>query len=257
MAHYYHFLFDLVMPFYCLQRNVHAETLFYIDDVDLASQRLQELFPDQIVVYGQERDPRIPTFPMVGLNPKVVDIPPDIIDEFVKFVWERLDCAYPSSRDKVLLVERLPPTQRFLKHRGDRRSGAERRAISNHAELANALGALTRPEFDFLNVHLETMPFKEQVEMFGRAQVLIAQHGAALANCLWMNKGSTIIEINSEPQADHFARASKLRAHNYYWYKTDSLFPDIDTDHFEKWVLSHPELKRYFGVGRSAGLEVP
>lgn len=215
VAHFYHFIFDLALPLYFLTKKLNRKTTLYVDDFGPASQRLLDLFPERVVVQPRETAGSMPILPMVGMNPKLVDIPTAIIDEFVAYVWQRLGCRALSGADKLLLVERLPPTGYFSQQSGARRSGAERRAIRNHAELARAVGALARPELDFMNVQLETVSLKEQIEIFNKAKIVLAQHGAALANCLWMDKRSIIVERNSEPEADHFVRASKLREHKY------------------------------------------
>ena len=61
-------------------------------------------------------------------------------------------------------------------------------------------------------VELETSTFQDQVALFARTRLLVAQHGAALANMLWMAPGAAILEINSEPPGGKFHSYFRLLA---------------------------------------------
>jgi len=70
-------------------------------------------------------------------------------------------------------------------------SGAAVRSIPNFREAVVACGldpSTTIVDSAHLTPH-------EQVSLFSSTNLLIGQHGAGLANMLWMPKGSTIIEI--------------------------------------------------------------
>lgn len=71
-------------------------------------------------------------------------------------------------------------------------SGLQRRSIRNFAE-ARSLLEIVRP--GLTNVILENAPLAAQMALFASADVIIAQHGAALANVVWCRPGTRIVEI--------------------------------------------------------------
>ncbi len=95
----------------------------------------------------------------------------------------------PASTSEILLVER-GKSDEFYGTIG-RTSGNERRSIPNIHEVH---GFLQRHHSVAL-INLEDKQLAEQVAAFSGARVVIAQHGAALTNLIWMSPGSLVIEI--------------------------------------------------------------
>ena len=82
-----------------------------------------------------------------------------------------------------------------------RRSAAVRR-VSNESELIKILD-----DAGFKVVELEMHAWPEQVAMFSDAEVIVAPHGAALANIVFCRTGSLIVEISTGPgYRDYFLR---------------------------------------------------
>ena len=48
----------------------------------------------------------------------------------------------------------------------------------------------------FKNVILEKLSFKEQVQLFNDAKIVIGQHGAGLVNSFWCQKNTVLIETD-------------------------------------------------------------
>lgn len=71
------------------------------------------------------------------------------------------------------------------------RTGADRRHIPNETELIDAISAEIAPHV----VQLETTEFTEQIALFRRARIVIAQHGAGLNGLLWSRPGTCVLEI--------------------------------------------------------------
>jgi hypothetical protein len=116
-------------------------------------------------------------------------------------------------------------------------SGKERRSIINHDELYNHIKKMY-PRKKVANVSLEFMSIFEQYHLFNNTTLLIAQHGASLANIFFMKEKSYVIEIVSKikHQESWFVPISKICNINHYEYITEQDHVTIDLDDFEKFV---------------------
>jgi hypothetical protein len=92
------------------------------------------------------------------------------------------------------------------------RSQAARRRLLNEEALWPLLDAA-----GFERVHLETMPFEEQVSLMRQAAVLIAPHGAGLTNMLFVPPAADVIEMADLgfPNPNFYALAAAL-GHRYW-----------------------------------------
>jgi capsular polysaccharide biosynthesis protein len=73
------------------------------------------------------------------------------------------------------------------------RGKAKRRRISNEDVVFELLR-----EKGFEKIVLEDLQLKDQVKLFQEARVVVASHGAGLANTMFMQKGQTVIELKSD-----------------------------------------------------------
>jgi hypothetical protein len=95
-----------------------------------------------------------------------------------------------------------------------RTSGNERRSVTNMHEVSAALQS--SGECRLLDAALLTP--RAQVHAFSAAQVLVGQHGAGLANMVWMAPGSIVVEILppvSPVVAEIFPRLAAACGHRY------------------------------------------
>lgn len=72
----------------------------------------------------------------------------------------------------------------------DRRGTPKRRLVNEDDVIA----ALTR--MNFLSVQLESMPLEQQIGLFQNAEVIVAPHGAGLANLVYAQPGCKLIELH-------------------------------------------------------------
>jgi capsular polysaccharide biosynthesis protein len=73
------------------------------------------------------------------------------------------------------------------------RGKARRRRISNEEKVFESL-----EKKGFEKLVLEDLKLIDQVKVFQEARIVVASHGAGLANCMFMQKGQIIIELKSE-----------------------------------------------------------
>ena len=95
------------------------------------------------------------------------------------------------TENRVTLINRAPSLAFYHGPAETKTSGADRRSLPNFAELADALGKEV-PLHLFEGEHL---PPLDQLRAMSGTTVLIGQHGAGLANMVWMPAGGFVIEI--------------------------------------------------------------
>jgi capsular polysaccharide biosynthesis protein len=86
------------------------------------------------------------------------------------------------------------------------------------------------PPLTFHNVTLEELDFAEQVRLFASAVLVVGQHGAGLGNSLWMQPGSTVIELTHRPRLKHFQNISRGMGHEHLLHLTTGPHAAVDVD---------------------------
>lgn len=111
----------------------------------------------------------------------------------------------------VLVVDRAPPDEFYLTSALRRGAGTTRRSIPNLPAIASELAAHTR-----IPVRLERLEgtsLAHQVALFRGATVVVAQHGAALANLVWVPATTAVLEVvpvGTGNRTDYFDRLCQL-----------------------------------------------
>jgi hypothetical protein len=95
------------------------------------------------------------------------------------------------SEETLTLINRMPSLPFYHEEAEIRGSGAERRSLPNFVELRQELGEVM-PLRDFEGEHLTPL---EQVRQVNSTTMLVGQHGAGLANVIWMTPGTSVVEI--------------------------------------------------------------
>jgi hypothetical protein len=110
-------------------------------------------------------------------------------------------------------------------------SGKKRRYIENHSDIEKFLKKKYSDKFK--NFILERVNIYYQYLLFSKAKIIIAQHGAVLANILFMKpKKSTVIEIQDlnyleKEGEDTFQNICKVFNINYKVYMTETQSPTL------------------------------
>ncbi|MDW8135031.1 MAG: glycosyltransferase family 61 protein, partial [Bacteroidia bacterium] len=97
------------------------------------------------------------------------------------------------------------------------RARATRRKVLNEDAIRPVLD-----KYRFLFIEAERLSFGQQVELFSQAHVLLALHGAAHMNLLWMPPDSKVIEIVSEAHTTYhpvhfmYANFSRILGHQHF-----------------------------------------
>ena len=99
-----------------------------------------------------------------------------------------------TSRQIQLVTEFIRPLHSSDSVAGERiyisRAAARRRRVTNEAEVAATLKAR-----GFMEVRLEELAWHQQINVFRQAKLIVAPHGAGLANLIFCGRGTRVIEF--------------------------------------------------------------
>lgn len=111
------------------------------------------------------------------------------------------------------------------------REGATRRRLLNEDDLKPIL-----EHHGFETVRMESLTFKEQVELMQETEVLCALHGAGLTNMMFCQEGTHIVELAdlSFPNPNFYAVASAMQ--HRYWMVPTEAFGDMHPLHKDQRV---------------------
>jgi len=97
-----------------------------------------------------------------------------------------------SDSPQITILERRPSVDHYRKDSAETPGGgADWRSVPNIEEIAASLGRVGRVEV----VDTAGMTPQEQVLTLLNTDLLVAQHGGGMSNMLWMESGSSVIEI--------------------------------------------------------------
>jgi Glycosyltransferase 61 len=107
-------------------------------------------------------------------------------------------------------------------------SGLQRRSIRNFMMVRSAIEA----ESDIVvTVTLEHMPLATQIALFSHFGIVVAQHGAALANVVWCNPGTRVVEIAPRGfRSDCFPPLSDLVGAKHILVNQEGVHGDCDIE---------------------------
>lgn len=99
---------------------------------------------------------------------------PEEVDRIVDFVAPLRDAGASPWGEKIYVT----------------RERARRRRVKNEAEVWAQLAPR-----GFAKVRLEEMTWREQIQAFGAAKIVVAPHGAGLANVIFCRPSATVVEV--------------------------------------------------------------
>jgi hypothetical protein len=227
---YYHFLVDSLPRVWALHhpvlRNVPI-TLYLTRPLSSEKRRLLcALLPSNVSLRKTHRFTRLHvdryvhlpylSKDRVGHNPDQTEtsggfIPQEYLDYFRKHMLQRAKSASGPFPERIFVSRR----------------GASMRRLKNEKEVVDFL-----EERGFVTVRPEEYSLAEQARLFDSARVVVAQHGAALANLMYMREGAVVEIFSSSDTPQHyeqFARTLDLRYEPITlgrgWKNADALLP--------------------------------
>ena len=171
---------------------------------------------------GDEFQTEIVTNPVYRGTKVVLADRPQVTRENIDWMSDRLR--------KHALIEPGTTSKRVYISRGD----ANERHIVNEKDVVEILR-----EYGFQTYQLETMSVEEQIELFTDAEIVIAPHGAGLANIMFCQE-TTVIELFGSLVKYPFRRLANTLEHEYHAIyceprETDLYVdPEVLREHVEK-----------------------
>ncbi len=246
VEHYYHFLFGFLMPLALEQKKINAPAgdILFIRSCAIMDEHLNAIGFDGVEIVDSNRHNTIKIESYSDVSTKTV------ADEFIE-LWGYDDPDYYSydkfcdfksilmtslSNDiakfskqlkaymkddtpRVIMINREPSDPFYLSQACEiKTAGDIRRSIPNFDSLFTAVGSEYK---NTISVTLQGKSLAYQIALFKHADVIIAQHGAALANIIWCDSSAKVIEIHPDDmlhsiQNKDFFRNLALCMHNDY-----------------------------------------
>lgn len=244
-SNYYHFVFDLLLPLFLLIQKSPEGNAFCIPPVGPFKARIHQLFGDRVRIMPRRdlnADPD--ACRLIGMNPLCVRSGSETVEAFSRFAFDRFGIERSATKN-VLLIERIETDPSYTPKGRMQSSGSSLRSIPNHDELRALLESRMNPNFQLHNLRLEKIDFETQIALFANAALVIGQHGAGMANLVWMPRASTVVEINHSKTLNHFNRLCKLKDHQYFCYRSRGPHAPIPVDHFAQWMSAKEAIQPY------------
>lgn len=200
-TNYYHHLVDYMFNLYYVDRSPHAKSL------PLLMLQMQFPFQREIAQHlGLSSDQVIEVEPLSVVRCRALSVIPGSFRKFgdapdpgvFEWIRERFVGKQAGRRGRRIYISRRL---------------AATRKVSNEAEV---VALLSKKGFE--TIALEELSFAAQVELFAECEVVVAAHGAGLANVVFSPPGCTVIEMtpeDCEPNRRFFENLSIGAGHRF------------------------------------------
>jgi Glycosyltransferase 61 len=171
---------------------------------------------------------------------------------------EEISNGFENAGPKILFINRSKPDGFYSSDASEAKtSGTQRRSIPNFHE---AFSALVDRFGNVLATSLEGKSLLYQIALFSTADVIVCQHGAALANLIWAREGTRVVEIfprdlgGDALRVDFFGRLASCLSIGYRRFWQPSSHGRVEIDKLSAMVaaslsdqLTGPDFSPSFG----------
>lgn len=200
-GNYYHFLVDSLPRVWVLRHPTLRDvpiTLFLTRPLSPEKKELlRSLLPGNVSIQKTHRFTRVHADRYIHLpylSKDRVGYNSDEVETSAGFIpQEYLDYFRTYMLDRAATPDGGTPERIFVSRRG-----AKMRRLKNEREVVGFL-----EEHGFATVRPEQHDLEEQARLFDEAEVVVAQHGAALTNLMYM-RGGTVVEIFSSSDTPQY-----------------------------------------------------
>lgn len=225
---YYHFLVEFLARWWLFkQSGVDVDWIIFPMEMPFHAQFIEILGidPCKIVTwkeYGSLIAEKV-IYPSLINNQRFVPYASSQLNWRKEWIPKWLSDLYPWIRDRV--VNSSAPLYMDCSRIYVSRSKALIRRILNEVELTSALANL-----DFLIVDLAEFDVSQQISMFSGAKMVIAPHGAGLANLFFCQPGVSVLELHADTsyQDPSYWLSSCLMGHDFSYAIGEPLMSSSD-----------------------------
>lgn len=256
-AHFYHFFFGVLLPLARYMAGGDDDAIpLLVEECGPMDAILDELDLPGLILLGKDEHRRLQgrmpltTAERVSLAPYDLDAvkgdyDPVAIRAGVDWLLARLGDRVEARRQalqaewlgqpRILIVDRGPPDPFYANDPSyasepSRRktAGAERRRVGNHEDLVQSLSGLYP---GCRGVLLEGQSLAGQIALFQVADIVVAQHGAALSNIVWMRPDASIVELEGgAPETGYFVSLADALGLSHRFFPQEGPFGPVDVD---------------------------
>lgn len=199
---YYHWLIDILPKLIALQRiGIPIDRFFIPQDKPFQRELIQAIGIDRGKIIAAKHSSHLSA------------------DRILASTWQGQSATpmrVQAIREGVSFMDRplsrTNPKRIYISRRGSRV-----RHIENEDQLIRVLRT-----YDFKVLHLETMTAEDQISAFRSAEIIVAPHGAGLANLCFCNPGTRVLEITTPYRVlslfTRLANAAGLEFHLHLGY---------------------------------------
>jgi len=251
VEHYYHFLLGFLVPlihwYYSTEAHRSCPRIFIrscalldsiIFEIELegivvlnrelhksleSEQEYEGYFLEHIILDGYDHPTRYSNEVFEHVKSRIESLFFLKMDKLVKMATQ------PKS-EKILIINRSTPNYYYSSDKSEiKTAGTDRRSIPNFDEIIGLL-----PKESTISTIMEGKTLREQFLLFSNAKVVVAQHGAALANIIFCRADTRVIEIIPQdlPQSllstDYFGELAKRLHLKYVYVRQSSRHSNVD-----------------------------
>jgi hypothetical protein len=197
IEHYFHFMFGYLIPFVS---NADPSQEYIFADCGPHMNRFLISIPGYRTEIHSDAGGEVSAVRYKGHDSK--DFPGLDIESVRRRMFDVFGVGRESEKT-VVVVDRADPHSFYETDAKIRGSGNSRRSIPNMTEVFEEVKSV----FDSATfVRLESLTIRDQMELFRDASCVVMQHGAAMANLIWCEKGASVVEIRSDFTVDYFKK---------------------------------------------------
>lgn len=177
-GNYYHWLHDSLLRLYQVEQKLPADTKYIVPA------RLHPFQRESLSLLGIQPDHCVPLDAQEALELETLYFAPpttnsgsdraDAAGWLRERLWNACGIANPKPSRRIYITRRNAPNRR----------------VSNEHEVEDCLS-----EFGFETVACEALTFRQQIQLFSSAQVIVAAHGAGLANAWFSPGGARVVDL--------------------------------------------------------------
>lgn len=262
VEHYYHFFVGFLVPlvhWYCSTEAQRTYPRIYIRSCAPLDHIIFEIDLKGVVVLNRELHKALESEPEYDGNclEHVVlegyDHPTRYSKEVFDYVKSRIESRLflkmerlikkvtQRKSEKILVINRSAPNYYYSSDKSEiKTAGTDRRSIPNFDEIIELL-----PKENTVSTTMEGKTLREQFLLFSNAKIVVAQHGAALANIIFCVADTRVVEIIPQdlPQSilatNHFGELAKRLHLEYACVRQTSRHSDVDAREIARIVQWH------------------